>query len=36
MHNLPVFMDGEIQEVIEQLQIAENSERLKDDASDSK
>jgi len=36
MHNLPVFMDGEIQEVIEQLQIAENSERLKDDASDAK
>lgn len=36
MHNLPVFMDGEIQEVIDQLQIAENSERLKDDASDSK
>lgn len=28
-HNLPVFMDGEIQEVIDQLQIAENSERLK-------
>ncbi len=33
MHNLPVFMDGEIQEVIELLQIAENSERLKDDSS---
>ncbi|HOO43282.1 MAG TPA: peptide chain release factor 1, partial [Bacteroidales bacterium] len=33
MHNLPVFMDGEIQEVIELLQIAENTERLKDDSS---
>jgi peptide chain release factor 1 len=32
MHNLPVFMDGEIQEVIELLQVAENSERLKDDS----
>lgn len=31
MHNLPVFMDGEIQEVIDLLQIAENTERLKDD-----
>ena len=29
MYNLPVFMDGEIQEVIDQLQIAENAERLK-------
>ncbi|OFY38626.1 MAG: peptide chain release factor 1 [Bacteroidetes bacterium GWF2_40_14] len=29
MYNLPVFMDGAIQEVIDQLQIAENSERLK-------
>ncbi len=29
MHNLPVFMDGSIQEVIDQLQIAENAERLK-------
>jgi peptide chain release factor 1 len=28
-HNLPVFMDGDIQEVIDQLQIAENAERLK-------
>jgi len=28
MYNLPVFMDGAIQEVIDQLQIAENSERL--------
>lgn len=29
-HNLPVFMDGEIQEVLDQLQIAENAERLKE------
>ena len=29
MYNLPVFMDGEIQDVIDQLQIAENAERLK-------
>lgn len=29
-HNLPVFMDGEIQEVIDQLQLAENAERLKE------
>lgn len=29
MYNLPVFMDGEIQEVIDQLTIAENAERLK-------
>ena len=35
MHNLPVFMDGDIQEVIDLLQIAENTERLKDDQSDS-
>lgn len=33
MHNLPVFMDGEIQEVIDLLHIAENTERLKDDTS---
>ena len=30
MYNLPVFLDGAIQEVIDLLQIAENSERLKD------
>lgn len=30
MYNLPVFMDGEIQEVIDQLQLAENAERLKE------
>ena len=29
MYNLPEFMDGDIQEVIDQLQIAENAERLK-------
>lgn len=29
MYNLPVFMDGAIQEVIDLLQIAENAERLK-------
>lgn len=29
MYNLPVFMDGAIQEVINLLQIAENAERLK-------
>lgn len=29
MYNLPVFMDGDIQETIDQLQIAENAERLK-------
>ena len=30
MYNLPVFMDGDIQECIDQLQIAENAERLKE------
>ena len=29
MYNLPVFMDGDIQDVLDQLQIAENAERLK-------
>ena len=29
MYNLPVFMDGDIQDVIDQLQVAENAERLK-------
>ncbi len=29
MYNLPVFMDGDIDEVIDNLQIAENAERLK-------
>ena len=30
MYTLPVFMDGDIQECIDQLQIAENAERLKE------
>ncbi len=30
MYNLPAFMDGEIQDVIDQLQVAENTERLKE------
>ena len=30
MYNLPVFMDGDIIECIDQLQIAENAERLKE------
>ena len=30
MYNLPVFMDGNIQDCIDQLQIAENAERLKE------
>ncbi|MDR2564376.1 MAG: peptide chain release factor 1 [Prevotellaceae bacterium] len=30
MYNLPAFMDGEIQECIDLLQIAENTERLKE------
>ena len=30
MYNLPVFMDGDIQECIDQLQIAENAERLRE------
>ena len=29
LYNLPVVMDGEIDELIEKLQIAENAERLK-------
>lgn len=29
-HNLPVFMDGEIKEVIDELLIAENAEKLKE------
>ena len=29
MYNLPAFMDGDIQEVIDRLQVAENAERLK-------
>lgn len=30
MYNLPVFMDGDIQECIDNLQVAENAERLKE------
>lgn len=30
MYNLPTFMDGDIQEVIDALQLAENAERLKE------
>ena len=30
MYNLPAFMDGDIQDVIDQLQLAENAERLKE------
>ena len=30
MYNLPVFMDGDIQECIDQLTVAENAERLKE------
>lgn len=31
-HNLPVFMNGEIQQMIDALQVAENTERLKEGA----
>jgi len=34
MYNLPVFMDGDIQECIDQLTIAENAERLKEAGED--
>ena len=30
MYNLPVFMDGALQEVLDLLQVAENAERLKE------
>jgi peptide chain release factor 1 len=30
MYNLPVFMDGEVQDFIDALQLAENAERLKE------
>ncbi len=30
MYNLPAFMDGDIRECIDQLQVAENAERLKE------
>ena len=29
-HNLPIFMDGDIDEMIDQLQLAENAEKLKE------
>ena len=32
MHNLPAFMDGDIQHFIDELQLAENAERLKGEA----
>jgi peptide chain release factor 1 len=31
VYNLPSFVDGNIQEMIDQLQLAENAERLKED-----
>ncbi|MDN4165570.1 peptide chain release factor 1 [Cytophagales bacterium LB-30] len=34
VHNLPVVMDGEIQDFIEELRIAENAEKLKDGSID--
>ena len=30
MHNLPNFMNGDIQEFIDELQLAENTEKLKE------
>jgi peptide chain release factor 1 len=30
MHNLPAFMDGDLDDVLEGLQIAENTEKLKE------
>jgi peptide chain release factor 1 len=30
IYNLPAFMDGDIQDVIDHLQMAENAERLKE------
>lgn len=32
IHNLPAFMDGDIQEMIDALQVAENAERMKESA----
>jgi peptide chain release factor 1 len=32
-HSLPVFMDGDIQDFIDALQLAENAERLKEGVS---
>jgi peptide chain release factor 1 len=31
MYNLPAFMNGDIQECIDRLQVAENAERLKEE-----
>jgi len=33
IHNLPIFMDGNIQEMLDALQVAENAERLKEGVS---
>ena len=33
LYNLPAIVDGDIQEIIDQLQLAENAERLKEDIS---
>ena len=33
LYNLPAIVDGDIQEIIDQLQLAENAERLKEDVS---
>jgi len=33
LYNLPAIVDGDIQELIDQLQLAENAERLKEDIS---
>jgi len=33
MYNLPVFMDGDIQKLLDELQIAENAEKMKEGAS---
>ena len=30
VYNLPIFMDGDIQDMIDALQLAENAERLKE------
>ena len=30
MYNLPAFMDGDIEELIDALQLAENAEKLKE------
>jgi peptide chain release factor 1 len=30
MHNLPAFMDGDIQDVLDALTLAENAEKMKE------